>query len=183
MRKDGQFDKCTVRLVIQGQHMHRKHDTGVCDFEDAFSPVPYASIVRTILSLAYALRSRGYEIRYSVKPLLPGDCYDGKVYISPPIGFTEDNGHVTRLSAPSCSLWPAQRCSPLACHHKRLSQNQGCALVGFERSMWCVTISCHTILIAAQIDDFILACADRATLDTFCQGLWACFDGTLLLRG
>jgi hypothetical protein len=39
-------------LVIQGQHMRRKDDTGLGDFEDAFSPVPHASGFRTILSLA-----------------------------------------------------------------------------------------------------------------------------------
>ena len=51
-RKDGQFEKCKVSLVIQGQHMRRKDDTGAGDFEDAFSPVPHASGFRTILSLA-----------------------------------------------------------------------------------------------------------------------------------
>jgi hypothetical protein len=38
-RKQGQFEKCKVRLVVQGQHMHRKDDQGRGDFEDAFSPV------------------------------------------------------------------------------------------------------------------------------------------------
>jgi hypothetical protein len=50
-------------------------------------------------------------------------------------------------------------------------KSQGCALVGFERSKWCVTIRGHTILIAAHIDDFIITCADRATLDAFRKGL------------
>ena len=44
----GEFDKCKVRLVVQGQHMRRKGEDGV----DAFSPVPAASGFRTILSLA-----------------------------------------------------------------------------------------------------------------------------------
>jgi hypothetical protein len=57
-------------------------------------------------------------------------------------------------------------------------KSQGCADVGFERSIWCVTIHCHSILIAVHIDDFMLACADRATLGTFRQGLLARFDGT-----
>ena len=52
-----------------------------------------------------------------------------------------------------------------AWHTTISAYSQGCALVRFERSMWCVTI-----LIGAHIDDFILACADRATLDTFRQG-------------
>ena len=59
-------------------------------------------------------------------------------------------------------------------------KSQGCALVGFERSTWCATINGHTllILIAAHIDDFILACADLDTLDTFRTNLLARFDGT-----
>ena len=44
--------------------------------------------------------------------------------------------------------------------------------------MWCATIARHTILIDAHIDDFILACADRDTLDAFRTGLLARFDGT-----
>jgi len=51
-RKGGEFDKCKVRLVVQGQHVHRKGEDGVGDYEDAFSPVPAASGFRTILSLA-----------------------------------------------------------------------------------------------------------------------------------
>jgi hypothetical protein len=35
-------------------------------------------------------------------------------------------------------------------------KSQGCALVGFERSMWCVTIKGHTILVTTHIDDFFL---------------------------
>jgi hypothetical protein len=33
----GKFKKCQVRLVVQGQHMHRKDKQGRGDFEDAFS--------------------------------------------------------------------------------------------------------------------------------------------------
>jgi hypothetical protein len=48
----------------------------------------------------------------------------------------------------------------------------------FERGMWCATINGHMLLIAAHIDDFILACADRDTSDTFRTNLLARFDGT-----
>ena len=51
-RKQGKFEKCKVRLVVQGQHMHRKDEQGRGDFEDAFSPVPHASGFRMILALA-----------------------------------------------------------------------------------------------------------------------------------
>ena len=36
----------------------------------------------------------------------------------------------------------------------------------------------HKILIAAHIDDFIISCAHRPTLDTFKHALLARFDGT-----
>jgi len=38
-RKEGGFDRCTVRLVGQGQHMRRKGEDDVGDSNDAFSPV------------------------------------------------------------------------------------------------------------------------------------------------
>jgi len=42
-RKGVQFDNCKVRLVVQGQHMRRKGEDSVGDYDDAFSPVPVAS--------------------------------------------------------------------------------------------------------------------------------------------
>ena len=51
-RKRGKFDKLKVRLVIQGQHMRLKDDTGKGDYTDAFSPVPHASGLRIILAIA-----------------------------------------------------------------------------------------------------------------------------------
>ena len=47
-----EFDKCKVRLVVQGQHMRRKGEDGVSDYDDAFNPVPAASGFCIILSLA-----------------------------------------------------------------------------------------------------------------------------------
>ena len=179
-RKDGQFEKCKVRLVIQGQHMRRKDETGFGDFEDAFSPVPHASGFRTILSLATQHNMLCDHVDISQAfvqgDLLPGDGHNGKVYISPPPGFTEDNGYVYQLRRPLYGMPSAARA-----WHTTMSaylKSQGCSLVGFERSMWCATIGGHTILIAAHIDDFILACSDRTTLDTFRTGLLARFDGT-----
>ena len=54
-RKGGELSKCTVRLVVQGQHMKRRGADGICDYDDAFSLVPAASGFRTILSLATQL--------------------------------------------------------------------------------------------------------------------------------
>jgi len=44
---------------------------------------------------------------------------------------------------------------------------EGCATVGFEKSMWTVTIDGARILLGAHIDDFVIACANRQVLDSF----------------
>jgi hypothetical protein len=55
---------------------------------------------------------------------------------------------------------------------------QGCTKVGYEESMWMATSNGHQILLAAHIDDFIISCAHRPTLDAFRNALLARFDGT-----
>ena len=85
--------------------------------------------------------------------LLPGDGHNGKVYISPPPGYTEDDGYVYQLRRPLYGMPSAARA-----WHTAMSaylKSQGCVLVGFERCMWRATINGHTLLIAAHIDDFI----------------------------
>ena len=179
-RKNGTFDKCKVRLVVQGQHMHKKDEQGVGDFEDAFSPVPHASGFRTILALAtqHDMHCDHVDISQAFVQgdLLPGDGYQGKVYISPPKGFDEDPDYVYELRRPLYGMPSAAR----AWHTTMSSylKDQGCKTVGFERSMWTTVKNGHTILITAHIDDFILACSDRATLDDFRTALLARFDGT-----
>jgi hypothetical protein len=44
--------------------------------------------------------------------------------------------------------------------------------------MWQVTQNGHNIVLAAHIDDFVMACADRPTLDSFRSRLLEVFDGT-----
>ena len=179
-RKNGKFDKCKVRLVVQGQHMHRKDEHGVGDFEDAFSPVPHASGFRLILALATQHNMHCDHVDISQAfvqgDLLPGDGYQGKVYISPPPGFNEDPDYVYQLRRPLYGMPSAAR----AWHSTMSSflKEQGCKTVGFERSMWTVVKNGHAILITAHIDDFILACADRNTLDEFRCSLLERFEGT-----
>jgi len=101
-RKGGEFDKCKVRLVVQGQHMRRKGADGVGDYDDAFSPVPAASGFRTILSLATQQNMFTDHVDISQAfvqgELLPGDGHNGKVYISSPPGYDEDPLYVYRRS-------------------------------------------------------------------------------------
>ena len=179
-RKHGEFDKCKVRLVVQGQHMHRKDANGIGDFDDAFSPVPHASGFRTILSLATQHNMFCDHVDISQAfcqgELLPGDGQNGKVYISAPPGFDEDPDYVYQLRKPLYGMPSAARAwhTTMSAYLKR----SGCKTVGFERSMWTLNVDGHQILIAAHIDDFILACADRGTLDVFRKNLLKAFEGT-----
>ncbi len=45
-------------------------------------------------------------------------------------------------------------------------------------ALWMVTSNGHQILLATHIDDFIISCAHRPTLDAFRNALLALFDGT-----
>jgi len=93
-REGGGFDECKVRLVVQGQHMRRKGEDGVGDYDDAFSPVPAASKFRTILRLATQQNMFTDHVDISQAfvqvELLPGDGHNGKVYISSPPGYDKD---------------------------------------------------------------------------------------------
>ena len=117
-RKGEEFDKCKVRLVVQGQHMRRKGEDGVGDYDDACSPVPAASGFRTNLSLATQQTMFTDHVDISQAfvqgELLPGDGHNGKVYISSPPGYDEDPLYVYRLlKSPACPLQPE-----LAHHHE-----------------------------------------------------------------
>ena len=108
--------------------------------------------------------------------LLPGDGYNGKVYISAPPGYDEDPEYVYLLLRPLYGMPSAARA-----WHTTMSaflKREGCVTAGFEMSMWTLEQNGHKILLAAHIDDFIIACADRATLDAFRIRLLKAFAGT-----
>ena len=108
--------------------------------------------------------------------LLPGDGHNGNVYISAPPGYEEDPLDVYRLLKPLYGMPSAARA-----WHTTMSaflQREGCETVGFEKSMWKVTIDGHCILLGAHIDDFVLACTNRQVLDAFRKRLLDTFDGT-----
>jgi hypothetical protein len=44
---------------------------------------------------------------------------------------------------------------------------EGCTTVGFEHSMWTMEKDGHRIILAARIDDFILASLNLAFFETF----------------
>ena len=93
--------------------MHRKDLNVVGDYDDAFSPVPHASGFRTILSLATAFDLHIDHVDISQTfvqgKLVPGDGYNGKVYISDPPGYDEDPAYVYRLRRPLYGMPSAAR--------------------------------------------------------------------------
>jgi len=179
-RKGGGFDKYKVRLVVQGQHMRRKGEDGVGDYDDAFSPVPAARGFRTILSLATQQNMFTDHVNISQAfvqgELLPGDGHNGKVYMSSPPGYDKDPLYVYRLLKPLYGMPSAAR-AWLTTMNDFLAK-EGCAMVGFEKSMWTVTIDSARILLGAHIDDFAIACANQQVLDGFRARLLDSFEGT-----
>jgi hypothetical protein len=93
-RKNGAFEHCKVRLVVQGQMMIKKDANGSGDFDDSFSSVPHASGLRIMLALATQHNMYMDHVDISQAfcqgDLLPGDGHNGKVYISAPPGYPED---------------------------------------------------------------------------------------------
>jgi len=55
---------------------------------------------------------------------------------------------------------------------------EGCATVGFEQSMWTVTIDGARIHLGAYIDNFVISCANQHVLDGFRARLLDAFEGT-----
>jgi len=162
-RKGGEFDHFKVRLVVQGQHMRRKGEDGVGDYNDTFSSVPAASRFHTILSLATQQNKFKDHVDISQAfvqgELPPGDGHDGKVYISSPRGYDEDPLYVFCLLKPlyqslhtTMSAFLAKEgCATVGQSlHTTMSAflaKEGCATVGFEKSMWTVTIDGACILL------------------------------------
>jgi hypothetical protein len=179
-RKRGKFEKLKVRLVIQGQHMSLKDDTGKGDYTDAFSPVPHASGLRIFLAIATEndMFTDHVDISqaFTQGDLQPGDGYMGNLYISAPPGFPEDPEYCYRLLKPLYGMPSAARAwfQTMSAFLKQ----EGCSKVGYEESMWKTTVNGHDILLAAHIDDFLLACRDRPTLDAFRSRLLDHFDGS-----
>jgi len=87
--------------------------------------------------------------------LLPGDGHNGNVYISAPPGYEENPLSVYRLLKPLYGMPSAARAWQTTM--SAFLQREGCETVGFEKSMWKVTIDGHRILLGAHIDDFVLA--------------------------
>ena len=158
--------------------MHRKDLNVVGDYDDAFSPVPHASGFRTILSLVTAfdrhIDHEDISQAFVQGKLLPGDGYNGKIYISAPPGYDEDPAYVYRLRRPLYGMPSATR----AWHKTRSAflKQEGCSTAGFEGSMWTFAKDGHRIIMGAHIDDFLICCENRTLLDEFRTRLLEAFE-------
>ncbi len=178
--KNGAFERCKVRLVVQGQHMKKKDASCSDDFEDTISSVPHSSGLHLMLVLVIQHNMFTDHVDISQAfvqdDLLTGDGHNGKVYISDPPGYPEDPEICYLLHQP---LYDMDSVSQV--WHKTMRvflHTQGCTKVGYEESMWMTTSNDHQILLVTHIDDFIFSCDHRPTLDTFHDSLLALFDGT-----
>ena len=96
-------------------------------------------------------------------------------FLAPP-GYPEDPEICYLLQKPLYGMPSATRA-----RLKTVSvflHTQGCTKVGYEESMWMVTSNGHQILLATHIDDFIISCAHRPTLDAFHNTSLSPFDDT-----
>ena len=146
--KGGEFDKCKVRLVVQGQHMRRKGgDSWVitttlpAQYRLPADSAPFlvwlhnkiCSIITLIFSQAFVQGE-----------LLPGASHNGKVYVSWQPGYDEDPLYVCHLLKPLYGMPSATRA-----WHTNMPAflvKEGCATLGFEKDVWTVTIDGACIL-------------------------------------
>ena len=108
-RKGGGFDQCKVRLVVQGQHMRRKVEDCVGDYNDAFSPVPAASVPSLVSQQNMFMDHFDISQAFVQGELLPRDGHNGKVYISSPPGYDKDPLYLYHLLKPLYSMPSAAR--------------------------------------------------------------------------
>lgn len=162
--------------------MRLMDDTGKGDFTDAFSPVLHASGLRILLAIAPEndMFTDHVDISqaFTQGELQPDDGYLGNLYISAPPGFPEDPAYCYRLRKPFYGMPSADRA-----WFQTMStflKPEDCTKVGYEESMWKTPeLHCgHDILLATHIDDFIIACRDRPTLDAFRERLLDHFVGS-----
>ena len=160
-RKNGKFDKCKVRLVVQGQHMHRKDENGVGDFEDAFSPVPHLAGIRAVMSTATAQGWGARSVDFK-QGFIQSDLPKGAkpIYISPPPGVQEEEGIVYQVLRPLYGMPHSGRC--LHVTWSNWLKSEGFTKVGYEGSMWAKQHEGDHILIATHVDDSIVTGSNDA---------------------
>jgi hypothetical protein len=158
--------------------MRLMDDTGKGHFTDAFSPVLHASGLRLHLRLTCSLMTWT-----SLKLLRKANCNRATatlaIYTFPLLlVFPRILPFCYRLRKPLYGMPSAARA-----WFQTMStflKPEGCTKVGYEESMRkTAALHCgHDILLATHIDDFIIACRDRPTLDAFRARLLDHFVGS-----
>ena len=138
-RNDGKFEKCKVRLVVRGDRMTKKDESGIGDFEDAFRSIPHASGLRLLLAIVAQRNTHTDHVdisqAFTQGEILDGDGQNGKVYISAPPGFPEDTFYCYILKRPLYGMPSASR-SKVTTISEILTETEGCSKVAYEESMW-----------------------------------------------
>jgi hypothetical protein len=157
--------------------MLMKDATDSGDFEDSFSSVPHASGLHVMLALATQHNRFMDHVditqAFGQDHLLPGTvkCIS-LCHLVIPRTLTSAIFYANRYTV--CLLLQELDTKTMSGFLK----SQGCSKVGYEESMWMTVSDGHKLLIAVHIDDFIISCAHRPTLDKFKNALLARFDGT-----
>jgi hypothetical protein len=103
-KSDGSIDRYKVRLVVKGFKQRY-----VIDYEDTFSPVLKAVIIRIVLSIAV---SRGWSLsQLDVQNAFLHGVLEEKVYMRQPPGYedTQHPGYVCKLDKAIYGLKQAPR--------------------------------------------------------------------------
>ena len=159
--------------------MQKRYTSTSGDFEDSFSSVPHASGLRLMFTDHIDISQAFVQ-----GDLLPGDGHNGKVYISAPPGYPEDPDICYLLRKPLYGMQSAGRT-----WHATMSvflKSKGCTKVAMKKacgylqrpSKACCYLQRSSNSAPVHIDDIIISCAHRPTLDRFRNALLARFDDT-----
>jgi hypothetical protein len=162
-----------VRLVVQGQHMSKEKG----DFVNAFSPVPHASGVRTIMSIATEQDWDAVACDLT-QGFIQADLPKGEktIYISPPPGVEEDPDVVYEVRRPLYGMPHSGRC--LHVTWSNWLKEQGFYKVGYEGAMFAKDDGEDKILLSTHVDDSFITGSSTEKLKLFVDAINERFDAT-----
>ena len=172
------ISKFKVRLVVQGHRMKES-----VDYVDAFAPVPHATVMRLLMALAIGYDMEMHSIDMT-QAFIQADRIEegvnGRVFVTPPPGCEEyEEGVVYEVIRPLYGIPSSARALHLTVD--RYLKSEGFESLGFEDSVWVREPGGeypHRIIFSAHIDDCLILCKDKGTLNKFKFKYLKSFDGT-----
>ena len=188
-RKGGEFDKCKVRLVVQGQHMRRKDDDSVGDYADTvifenFQPRACCKRIPHHFHLSYTTEYVRCPHRYfSGFRFRQSYCPETAIMARCIFLYLRDIMKILSTCIVYLShftiLWYALCSQCLAHHDEHLPGKRRMCNSGIWKEHASVNrLFRARILPGAHINDFVIACANRQELDAFRVRLLDAFEGT-----